>query len=109
MRMVEIKENSCCGTSSLENIFKALEIKIFIEPSRCTGCGLCGEVCPFGLPKPNNNGKFEINNPEFCTECSACSRNCPTQAIIMQEIEGCGCLWNARARAKNEKKSCKCG
>ncbi|MFX1589354.1 MAG: 4Fe-4S binding protein, partial [Promethearchaeota archaeon] len=81
----------------------------FIEPSRCTGCGLCGEICPFGLPASNSDGKFEISNPELCTECSACSRNCPTQAIIMQEIEGCGCLWNARARAKNEKKSCNCG
>ncbi len=77
--------------------------KIFISPDLCTNCGICGEVCPFGLPQPNNDGKFEILEAERCTECSACKRNCPTMAIVLQEKTGCGCLWNARAQAKNQK------
>ncbi len=107
--MTETKQDSCCGTSSVNSILGLLNTKIFIDSSKCTGCGLCGEICPFGLPVPNSNGKFEISDPKLCTQCSACSRNCPTQAIVMQEVEGCGCLWNARARAKDKKNSCACG
>ncbi|MFX0058824.1 MAG: ATP-binding protein [Candidatus Hodarchaeota archaeon] len=80
------------------------DILIFIDKNSCNGCGLCGEVCPFGLPKPSNFGKYEIFRPDLCTECSACKRNCPTQAIILNERKGCGCLWNARGVAKNAKK-----
>ena len=77
--------------------------KIFINPDLCINCGICGEICPFGLPKPNSAEKFEILEPELCTECSACKRNCPTMAIVLQEKKGWGCLWNARAVAKNPK------
>lgn len=83
--------------------------KISINPDLCTGCGICGEVCPFGIPNPNNEGKYEMIEPERCTECSACKRNCPTMAIILQERKGCGCLWNARAVAKNPQNNSCCG
>lgn len=83
--------------------------KISINPDLCTGCGICGEICPFGLPQPNDNNKFEIFEPERCTECSACKRNCPTMAILLQEKKGCGCLWNARALAKNPQNNSCCG
>lgn len=83
--------------------------KISINPDLCTGCGICGEICPFGIPHPNNEGKYEMYEPERCTECSACKRNCPTMAIILQERKGCGCLWNARAVAKNPQTNNCCG
>jgi ferredoxin len=83
--------------------------KISINPDLCTGCGVCGEVCPFGLPQPNEDGKYEIFGPERCTECSACKRNCPTMAVVLQERKGCGCLWNARAVAKNPQINNCCG
>ncbi|MFX0073114.1 MAG: ATP-binding protein [Candidatus Hermodarchaeota archaeon] len=103
MTEMKLNNNSCSTVSTIEIP------RIFINALKCTGCGLCGEVCPFGLPQLNDSGKFEIKNPESCIECSACKRNCPTQAIIMQEQKGCGCLWDARQRAKNpEQKSC-CG
>jgi len=91
------------------------DFKIFINENLCNGCGLCGEVCPFGLPQPLDTGKYDIKNPKLCTECSACKRNCPVDAIIMNEQKGCGCLWNARAKAKNTKSgnkdinACACG
>jgi len=95
--MTETKSDSCCSPSTIE-----IEIPhIFIDTSKCTGCGLCGEICPFGLPQSNDTGKYEIKKSELCIECSACARNCPTQAIIMQEQKGCGCLWDARQRKKN--------
>jgi len=83
--------------------------KISINPDLCTGCGICGEVCPFGIPIQNDDGKYEIYEPERCTECSACKRNCPTMAIVLQEKKGCGCLWNARYVAKNPQNNSCCG
>ena len=80
------------------------DILIFIDKDVCNGCGLCAEVCPFGLQQPHKSGKYEIPKHELCTECSACKRNGPTQAIILNERKGCGCLWNARGVAKNAKK-----
>lgn len=100
--MTETTLNSCCTPNEVENV------RIFINTSKCSGCGLCGELCPFGLPKPNSAGKFEVKKPELCTECSACQRNCPTQAINMQEQKGCGCLWDAKQRLKNSDENCKC-
>jgi len=101
-------DNSCCKTPNLGNIFNILNIRILIDETKCTGCGQCGEVCPFGLPQPNENGKFQIKDSDRCIECSACQRNCNEQAIIMQEQKGCGCLWDARERAKgsNSKGNC---
>ncbi|MFX1276863.1 MAG: 4Fe-4S binding protein [Promethearchaeota archaeon] len=98
------KKPICCAPSA----GKTINIRILIDSTKCTGCGLCGELCPFGLPIPTNNGKFEIKKPELCTECSACQRNCPAQAIIMQERVGCGCLWDARKRLNDKKNSCNC-
>ena len=99
--MTEIKKNqlkTCCDAPGEKN-----PNRISIDPHRCIGCGLCGEVCPFGLPQLGQDNKFFITQPEGCTECSACQRNCPTQAISMQEQIGCGCLWDARQRLKSEK------
>ncbi|MFX1278702.1 MAG: ATP-binding protein [Promethearchaeota archaeon] len=83
--------------------------KISIDQELCTGCGVCAEVCPFGIPQSTNNGKFKIIDVERCTECSACKRNCPAMAIILQERKGCGCLWDARARSKNPQGNTCCG
>ena len=90
-------------------------LRIFIDRDICNSCGMCGEVCPFGLPQVTESGKYEIIRADLCTECSACKRNCPTGAIVLNEKKGCGCLWNARGQAKNSKKgisnvnTCDCG
>ncbi|TFF89013.1 MAG: 4Fe-4S dicluster domain-containing protein [Promethearchaeota archaeon] len=107
--MTELKkDNGCCDSGSVDGFLKALDLRIIINPSKCIGCGLCEEICPFGLPQRQDDGKYSINNPKECTECSACQRNCPTQAIIMQEQQGCGCLWDARKRTKGGSKDNSC-
>ncbi|MHA1725335.1 MAG: 4Fe-4S binding protein [Promethearchaeota archaeon] len=53
------------------------------------------------MPKPKEDGKYGITKQEACIKCGACFKNCPENAIIMQEQQGCGCLWDARERAKN--------
>ena len=97
-------KTNCCSTP---NINKS-DIRINIDSSKCTGCGLCEEICPMGLPKKNKLGKYNIIDPKSCTECSACQRNCPAQAINMNEQVGCGCLWDARKRINNKEQSLNC-
>jgi len=75
-------------------------VKIYIDENLCISCGICEEICPFGLAERNIRNKYEITKPDLCTECSACSRNCPVQAIFLQERKGCGCLWDIKNRKK---------
>jgi len=104
--MTETNNNSCCSPDSSSKQLN--NVRILIDQQLCTGCGLCGEVCPFGLPRPMENGKFRISDVNLCTECSACKRNCPVQAITMLEQKGCGCLWDTRQRIKKKGSSNSC-
>lgn len=100
--MVEVKKtDSCCGTETLERILSILNIKIYIDSQKCTACGTCMEVCPFGLLQlSRETNKFEITKIEECTECAACKNNCPVGAIIMNEVKSCDCLWDIKKRRK---------
>jgi ferredoxin/flavodoxin len=44
----------------------------------CTGCGICGKVCPVGNIEIVNN-KPQFNNN--CEQCLACIQYCPQKAI----------------------------
>ena len=81
-------------------------VKILIDQARCIQCGVCVEVCPFGLPQIGPDQAYTIPHPELCTECSACKNNCPAGAIILEEQKGCGCLWDVRARKKQKSGTC---
>ncbi len=59
-----------------------------IDPERCTGCGICTEVCPHRVLATENR-KAVIRDLDACMECGACRRNCPTEAIAVQPGVGC--------------------
>ncbi len=99
--MTKIDQTSCCTPPNKSEIYTIADQRISILPLLCNGCGICEDVCPFGLPQKTESGRYHIELPELCTECSACERNCPNRAIIMQEKQGCGCLWDVRQRLKN--------
>jgi NAD-dependent dihydropyrimidine dehydrogenase PreA subunit len=63
-------------------------VTLKLDEEKCTGCGMCLEVCPHEVFKMNTR-HVEIQNRDACMECGACSRNCPFDAIAVQAGVGC--------------------
>jgi electron transfer flavoprotein alpha subunit len=59
-------------------------VTIIIDLEKCTGCGSCEPVCPFGLIEVADE-KAQIK--EGCNLCGACVDACAEDAIIIEEIE----------------------
>ena len=86
-----------------------------LDNSKCTGCGICIDVCPHNV-FAINNGKSQIINKDNCMECGACKRNCPINIIEVDSGVGCaqaiinGLLSGKEASCdcsgKNAKSSC---
>lgn len=49
-----------------------------VESSRCTGCGICRDLCPEGNIEMRN-GKAHIGGA--CESCQRCCGFCPEEAI----------------------------
>ena len=63
-------------------------VTLHLDEKKCTGCGMCLDVCPHEVFK--TNGKYVvIQNRDACMECGACSLNCPANAIFVQSGVGC--------------------
>lgn len=63
-------------------------VTLSLDPEKCTGCGMCLEVCPHAVPA-KQNGKVTIRDRDACMECGACAKNCPVEAITV--VAGVGC------------------
>lgn len=59
-----------------------------LDVERCTGCGICVEVCPHSVFFIKDS-KAAIVDRDACMECGACALNCPFEAIAV--ISGVGC------------------
>ena len=67
----------------------------WVDPDRCTACGLCTEVCPLdppaiALPFPEAVPRAYAVNPERCLHvgeegCTLCGDECPLEAISFDE------------------------
>lgn len=58
-----------------------------IDVSKCTGCGLCAEVCSedvfFGSEKRKSP---VVTYPEACAHCGCCTRQCKIEGAIRLRI-----------------------
>jgi NAD-dependent dihydropyrimidine dehydrogenase PreA subunit len=76
-------------------------------PERCSGCGLCIEVCPRGV-FVRRNGKVALTDPDLCMECGACMANCPDGAVTVRSGVGCAAAVHNGMRTGGEP-TCDCG
>ncbi len=53
----------------------------FVDPGRCSGCGLCEENCPFGAIRVDpEKGHAEVNQV-LCKGCGVCTASCRMNAV----------------------------
>lgn len=96
-----------------------------VDPDKCTGCGLCKEICDCGgiAPVEGFGGNIpRVVDPMVCTGGGTCAAACPYQALTLQnnstdqrearvsalaaalednEVMGIGCNWGGTAAADN--------
>jgi heterodisulfide reductase subunit A len=62
----------------------------YTDPSACSGCGICVEVCPYSAPAVVTQGPFagraEIN-PVLCKGCGLCVASCRSGALNLKGFE----------------------
>lgn len=63
-------------------------VTLKLDEKKCTGCGMCLEVCPHRVFDLNGR-KARIQNRDACMECGACNRNCPVGAVAVESGVGC--------------------
>ncbi|MCX5849363.1 MAG: mercury methylation ferredoxin HgcB [Deltaproteobacteria bacterium] len=63
-------------------------VTLLLDENKCTGCGICMDVCPHDVFKMNSS-HVAIQNRDACMECGACSLNCPADAISVKSGVGC--------------------
>ncbi|MFC1539295.1 mercury methylation ferredoxin HgcB [Candidatus Latescibacterota bacterium] len=59
-----------------------------LDSGKCTGCGMCVEVCPHGV-FVIEDGKAVIADLDACIECGACVSNCAFEALTVDKGVGC--------------------
>lgn len=66
-----------------------------IDPDRCTGCGICADVCAFGAIRAEG-GRWIVDS-SHCEGCKVCVAFCPAQAIEFPE-RLCGTWFESTTR-----------
>lgn len=59
----------------------------YIDPEKCTGCGVCADRCPLDTIRMNRAGKAYIAYPDDCMTCYKCELACPSEAIYVHPFK----------------------
>ena len=60
--------------------------KAVIDPTDCTSCGRCAEVCRFAAVLGASRPRVRRSTPIACEGCELCRRVCPAGAIHMEPV-----------------------
>ncbi len=78
----------CLGNEGLCDADKAV-----VDETLCTGCNVCGIICPFGAIRKNEMGIAQVEEC-LCKGCGICSASCPERAITMKQFTEAQILTN---------------
>ena len=72
-----------------------------VDKDKCSGCGTCVAVCPYGAMRKNDDGIAETI-VAACKGCGCCGATCPEGAITMTNYTDAQLLAEARAALDEE-------
>ena len=67
-----------------------------VDEIKCSGCGTCIQVCPYGALRKNDKGLAEVI-VAACKGCGCCGATCPEGAITMTNYTDAQLLAEAKA------------
>jgi heterodisulfide reductase subunit A len=88
----DIRESVTQASASAGRISKLLSkgefhvdpLFAYVDPDKCTYCGICMTRCPYNAVSVNKEKKTPARiNPVLCKGCGTCAADCPTDAISM--------------------------
>jgi NAD-dependent dihydropyrimidine dehydrogenase PreA subunit len=59
-----------------------------IYESKCTGCGICVDICPLDVFRMDEKRNIAIiKYPDDCMTCFKCELECPSNAIYVHPFK----------------------
>ncbi|MBW1802082.1 MAG: ferredoxin family protein [Deltaproteobacteria bacterium] len=56
-----------------------------IDEDKCTGCGVCADVCPMDVFYGSEEGEMPVVTfEEECWHCNSCVLDCPVDAVSLR-------------------------
>lgn len=80
---------------------QAEAITSVVDETKCSGCGTCIQVCPYGALRKSEKGLAEVI-VAACKGCGCCGATCPEGAISMTNYTDAQLLAEARAALDEE-------
>ena len=69
----------------LEKLERRKIYRIVVDEAKCTGCGICVNVCPYSAIALTN--RKVIVDGEKCDNCNLCVSLCPVRALSLVKRE----------------------
>jgi len=87
---------SRAATPMAKGYVQAEALTSVVDENKCTGCGTCIQVCPYGALRKNEKGFAEVI-VAACKGCGCCGATCPEGAITMTNYTDAQLLAEAKA------------